>query len=223
MKNLLLIFLLANILYFMWASFTEEEPQRGVAIVDEHNLGPPLDVRANRDSDSVASVGAVLGAGEATAMEAVVGRTCVSVGQYSVIDDADTVLLELRGEGFSVSRRQADGEKFIGHWVQIRNIPDLATANAQLAILQDGGLTDAYYVETEQLISLGLFGELDGAEKIELEAQSLGLAAEILPRMSPVKVYFIDVGLPPGRGASAIVERYGEDMVLMREAATCPP
>lgn len=223
MKNLLLIFLLANILFFMWTSFQEEEPQTGVAIVEEEDLGPPLEVSAERDSENVASVGAVLGSGDATAIEAVVGRTCVSVGPNSVIDDADTILLELGNEGLAVERRQADAEKFIGHWVQIRNVPDLETANGMLDTLKEGGLTDAYYVATEDLISLGLFGDITGAEKIELEAQSLGLEAEILPRMSPVKVYYVDVGLPPGRGATSIIDRYGEEMVLLREAAICPP
>lgn len=223
MKNLLLIFLLANILFYMWTSFQDEEPQPGVAIVDEGDLGPPLEVSAERDSENVASVGAVLGSGDSTAVEAVVGRTCVSVGPNNVIDDADTVMLELSNEGLAVARRQADAEKFIGHWVQIRNVPDLETANGMLETLKEGGNTDAYYVETEQLISLGLFGDINGAEKIELEARSLGLSAEILPRMSPVKVYFVDVGLPPGRGATSIIERYGEEMVLLREAANCPP
>ena len=223
MKNLLLIFLLANILYFMWTSFQDEEPQSGVAIVNENDLGPPLEVSAERDSDNVASVGAVLGSAEATAIEAVVGRTCVSVGPNSVIDDADTVMLELGREGLVVARRQADADKFIGHWVQIRDVPDLASANEMLEVLKAGGLTDAYYVATEQLISLGLFGDLNGAERIELQARSLELPAEILPRTSPVKVYYVDVGLPPGRGATSIIERYGEEMVLLRESATCPP
>lgn len=223
MKNLLLIFLLANILYFMWTAFQDEEPQTGVAIVEEEDLGPPLDVSAERDSENVASVGAVLGSGESSAIEAVVGRTCVSVGPHDVIDDADTAMLELRSDGLAVARRQADAEKFIGNWVQIRNVPDLESANEMLATLKDGGLTDAYYVETEQLISLGLFGDISGAEKIELEARSLDLPAEIVPRTSPVKVYYVDVGLPPGRGASSIIERYGEEMVLMRDDAICPP
>ena len=69
MKNILLILLLANILYLMWGLSTEEESQPGVAIVEESDLGPPLDVTTGRDSDTVASVGAVLGSGEPSALE----------------------------------------------------------------------------------------------------------------------------------------------------------
>jgi hypothetical protein len=35
-------------------------------------------------------------------------------------------------------------------------------------------------------------------------------------------VFFVDIGLPPGKGAGAIVEKYGEDLVAMRDEATCP-
>ncbi len=54
MKNILLVLLLANILYFMWGLLTEEESQPGVAFVKESDLGPPLDVTTGRDSDGVA-------------------------------------------------------------------------------------------------------------------------------------------------------------------------
>ena len=76
MKNLLLILLLANILYFLWVSFTEEEPMPGVAVVKESDLGAPLEVTTERDSALIASVGAVLGSGDPSAMDAVVGRAC---------------------------------------------------------------------------------------------------------------------------------------------------
>lgn len=44
MKNILLALLLANILYWLWGAFQEEEPEPGVVIVSESDLGPPLDV-----------------------------------------------------------------------------------------------------------------------------------------------------------------------------------
>ena len=94
-----------------------------------------------------------------------------------------------------------------------------------LATLNEGGLTDAYLVRTEDeglKISLGLFGDLERAERIELQALSLDLPADIKPRTADRTIYYVDISLPPGRGAGAIVEQYGEDMVLLREAATCP-
>ena len=35
-------------------------------------------------------------------------------------------------------------------------------------------------------------------------------------------VFFVDIGLSPGKGAGNMIEKYGEDRVLLRGAATCP-
>jgi hypothetical protein len=225
MKNILLILLLANILYLMWGLFTEEESQPGVVFVEESDLGPPLDVTTGRDSDSIASVGAVLGSGEPSALVAVVGRSCVTIGPFRQNTDADSAVLEYSNEGMKAVMRASKGQIFVGHWVQIRNIADEATASDMLERLAAGGLNDAYLVRTEDeglKISLGLFGDVSGAEKIELQARSLELPAEISPRTREGDVFFVDIGLPPGKGAGAIVEKYGDERVLLREAATCP-
>jgi hypothetical protein len=225
MKNLLLLLLLANILYFLWGRFAEESLQPGVAIVDESDLGPPLEARADRSEEAVASVGAVLGSGEPSDLKAVMGRSCVTVGPFRASADADTAQTRYSGEGMRTEVRSAVGQIFVGHWVQIRNIGSRNEGNAMLGKLREGGLGDAYLVETEDegiKISLGLFGDVNGAEKIELQAKALGLNAEITPRMNEGTVYFVDIALPPGRGAGGIIEQYGEDKVKLRDAATCP-
>jgi hypothetical protein len=225
MKNLLLLLILANILYFMWGMFAAEDPQPGVAVVREGDLGPALEVSTGPDGDTVASAGAVLGAGESSNLEAVVGRSCVTIGPFKLVDDADSAVLEYGNEGMKTALRSEQGQIFVGHWVQIRDVPNEATANQMLDTLKGGGLTDAYLVRTEDeglKISLGLFGDVERAEKIELQARSLDLPADISPRMREGTVYFVDIGLPPGKGAGAIVEKYGEERVALRDAATCP-
>ena len=225
MRNILLALLLANILYFMYARFVEPPPDTGVVVVDAGDLGPALELADSAPPEAATSVGAVLGTGRPTDLAAVVGRTCVSVGPFREAPDSDAALAELRGDGLSGSVRSTEGEIFVGHWVQIRNIPDREAGNHMLGELHDGGLGDAYLVETDDegiKISLGLFGDVAGAERIELEAKSLGLPAEIAPRTREATVYFVDLELPPGRGASTIVGRYGEELVALRDAATCP-
>ena len=225
MKNLLLLLLLANFLYFLWGLYSQDEPQAGVAIIREADLGPLMDVTASRDRDDVASVGAVLGFGTSSDLRAVVGRSCVTIGPFKVKTDADSAELVYSNQGMKTSIRSTEAEMFVGHWVQIRNVADDATANKMLSTLSSGGLTDAYLVRTEDeglKISLGLFGDIEGAEKIELQARSLELPAEIAPRMANRTVFFVDVALAPGQGAGAIVGKYGEEQVLLRDAATCP-
>jgi hypothetical protein len=225
MKNILLALLLANILYLMWGMFTEDESQPGVAFVAESDLGPPLEATASQDGGAMASVGAVLGSGEPSALEAVVGRSCVSIGPFKNSDDADSAVLESSNAGMKALLRATRGEIFVGHWVQIRNVADDAVAKEMLDQLSAGGLNDAYLVRTDDeglKISLGLFGDLERAEKIELQARSLDLPAEISPRTREGDIFYVDIGLPPGKGAGAIVEKYGQDRVLLRDAATCP-
>jgi hypothetical protein len=225
MKNLLLLLLLANVLYFLWGMYQEDSPEVGVAIIDEATLGPPLQVTTGRDSDGIASVGAVLGSGLPSDLAAIAGRSCVTIGPFKVRTEADSAVLLQSSQGMKSRVRTTQGQMFVGHWVQIRNVADEATANEMLATLSNGGLADAYLVRTEDeglKISLGLFGDLEGAEKIELQARSLDLPADIAPRTADRTVYFVDVALPPGRGAGAIVEKYGEEQVLLRDLATCP-
>ncbi|MDX1516871.1 MAG: SPOR domain-containing protein [Woeseiaceae bacterium] len=226
MKNLLLILLLANILYFLWGWFDEERYKPGVALVNEAQLGPPLTVAETSDTDHLDGIGAVLDSDQASNYLALVGRSCVTIGPFRERDDADAAQTRYAGQGMQTHLRMGRGQYFVGHWVQIRNVPSRDESNRMLRVLKDGGLVDAYPVETEDeglKISLGLFGNLDSAEKIELQAQSLGFDADIAPRLSEGDVAWVDIALPPGTGAGDIMERYGEDQVKLRDAATCPP
>lgn len=225
MKNLLLFLLLANLLYFLWGLLDEPRPQPGIAILNEADFGPPLDIIAGSDSVDVASVGAMLGSGDASDLEAVVGRLCVSIGPFSNEEEASSVQLYYSGEDLLTNVRAVEEAVFVGHWVQIRDVDDEAEASSMLDTLADGGLDEAYLVRTEEeglKISIGVFDDVEGAEKIELEARSLGLAADISPRMAEQPVRYVDIALPPGMGAGSIVERHGEVGVLLRDEATCP-
>lgn len=224
MKNLLLLLVLANILYFLWGMFVEESAPPGTAIINESDLGPPLNVITSRGSQ-VSGQLVRAGSSRRSGINAVTGPSCASIGPFKVSTDAHSAVLALTNKGLKSVVRAKTGQVFVGHWVQIRNVADDRTANRMLKKLDKGGLSDSYLVRTEDeglKISLGLFGELDRAEKVELQARSLDLPADIKPRTADRQVYFVDVALPPGAGASAIVKEYGEDQVLLRNKATCP-
>lgn len=225
MRNLLLVLLLANILYFLWGQFADEPKVVGIAVVSESELGPPLEVADASIAQAATSIGAVLGSGKPSDLAAVVGRSCVTIGPFKSASDANEALAEYEREGTMASLRRTEGQIFVGHWVQIRNIPDRASGIAMIEKLKTGGLGDAYMVETEEeglKISLGFFGEMSRAERIELQAKSLDLPADITARTREATVFFVDIGLPPGKGASRIVAKFGEEKVLLREQATCP-
>lgn len=225
MRNLILLLVLANVLYYMWGKYVNEPNETGVVVVDESELGPPLEVAALDVAQAAASVGAVLGSGKPSDLAAVVGRSCVTIGPFKTNAEADGALADYESEGMRASVRTTQGQVFVGHWVQIRNVPDQATGNTMLEQLRAGGLGDAYIVPTDDeglKISLGLFGDMGRAEKVELQAKSLDLPADITPRTREATVFYVDIGLPPGRGAGAMMEKYGEDKVYVRDQATCP-
>jgi hypothetical protein len=225
MRNLLLLLLLANILYYMWGRFVDDPDQLGVVVVSESELGPPLNVSSMVVAEAATSVGAVLGSGKPSDLAALVGRSCVTIGPFKTNTDADGALADYENEGMRANVRTTQGQVFVGHWVQIRNIPDRDAGNAILDKLKAGGLGDAYLVPTDDeglKISLGLFGEMSRAERVELQAKSLDLLADITPRTRDQTVFFVDIGLPPGKGAGAMIEKYGEEKVMLRDKATCP-
>lgn len=222
MKNLLLLLLVANILYFIWGRATEPSPGAGVTILDVSEIGPPL---ALADARTVRRTEPSPDPDPSTDLAAVIGRSCVSIGPFTNSAEAERVLQDYEREGMWGDVRSTQGQLFVGHWVQIRNIPDRQVGDAMLNRLVNGGLGDAYLLASDEeglKISLGLFGDIARAERVELQAESLNLPAEITPRMRDATVFFVDIALPPGRGASAMVERFGEEKVLLREAASCP-
>ena len=261
MRNLLLLLILANILYFLYGAIRGDDPKPGVDIVKESQLGPRIEVAerketasepvdsdivvaaSDEDADPVLPVdtsGSDSSASDAeqsaddvaeepepssVALTAIVGRSCVSVGPFRNREDGERAEMQYAGEGMDAALRRTTGQIFVGHWVQIRNIPSREDAAGMLEKLHSAGMGEAYVIATEDeglKISIGLFGEAAGAERVELQATSLGLNAEIAPRTTEGTVYFVDIGLPPGRGAGGIIDKYGEDKVLLREAATCP-
>ena len=224
MRNILMLLVLANVLYFLWDRFVEIPDESGVVVVDESQLGPPLAVSKTTVAEAATSVGAVLGSGKPSDLAAVVGRSCVSIF-FKTNGEADGAIAAYESEGMRASLRSTQGQVFVGNWVLIRKIPDRETGNAMIEKLSEGGLTDAYLDDDDDgtyLISLGLFGEMPGAERIELQAKSLDLPAEIIQRMRDATIFYVDIGLPPGKGAGAMIEKYGEERVLLRDKATCP-
>jgi hypothetical protein len=223
MRNLLLLLVLANILYFIWEMVVEEPPETGVVVVEVSQLGPPLQL--SRTAQPATSVGAMLGSSGQMDLAAVVGRSCVSIGPFTSSPEAQGIFRDYRNEGMRVAVRSTEGQVFVGYWVQIRDVPDRESGNAMIGKLVAGGLTDAYLVPTDDeglKISLGLFGEMSRAERVELQAKSLNMLAEISQRTREETVYFVDIALPPGRGAGAMIKKFGEDKVLLRSQATCP-
>ena len=65
MKNLLMLLVLANVLYYLWSNYTVDAPEPGVAIVSESDIGPPLNVARHTANGKPANAGVLGQPGEA--------------------------------------------------------------------------------------------------------------------------------------------------------------
>ena len=153
------------------------------------------------------------------------GRSCVTIGPFKVVDDADSAVLEYNNEGMKTALRHEQAQIFVGHSVQIQNVASREDARQIVRTLGENGIGDAYPVGNDEdgyAIALGIFGNAENAERVELQVEGVGFEVTIEPMMRNGTVYFVDIGLPPGKGAGAIVEKHGEEQVALRDAATCP-
>ena len=109
MRNLLMLLVLANVLYYLWGRFVEAPEETGVVVVSESELGPPLNVSKSNVAEAATSVGAVLGSGKPSDLAAVVGRSCVSVGPFKTSSDASGAAADFEGQGMRTSVRSTQG------------------------------------------------------------------------------------------------------------------
>ncbi len=167
MKNLLLALILANVLYFLWGTFQgDKDLPPGVARLQESDLGPPLDVpmvagdtaqagepdppaeetdagdEAANTERSVADAADAELAGDKQ-LNVALGRSCVTLGPFRQGNLADDAQSEMASQGMRAELRMERGEIFVGHWVQIRNIPDRAVGDEAVKVLQEGGIPEA--------------------------------------------------------------------------------
>lgn len=224
MKNLLMLLVLVNVFYYLWGRYIADPIETGVVIVDISQLAS--DLKLSQPVDEGGSLSRTVVSNESSSnSKSNIGRSCASLGPFKTSSEANMLVTEYVSRGTQVRVREVNLPIFIGHWVQIRDIVDEQTGNQIVVKLRDGGIREAYLVTTEEQglkISLGLFEERSRAEKLKADASSMQYVADISPRMRDELVYFIDIELSLSETASALVQKYGEDIVLLRAQATCP-
>lgn len=278
MRNLFLILLLANVVYFGWEYTRTPKTEPGVTLVDPEGAGPriaslrpgepgaapdagPDDSAGDADAtaadadappagadgpgegDAVDDTGTeptggevtgaadpvVLAAVERTAQPAASaaarGNACISIGPFPDADAAQTALAAAESRGMTASQRALQDDVFAGHWVQVTGIPNREQANALIGKLKEGGLADAYLLRSEpgdNAISLGLFSDINGAQRISQRAEAVGVETVTQETYRERTVHWVDAGGARAADASALAERFGADKVLVGDAARCP-
>ena len=236
LKSVVLLLILANIGYFLWAhgiaSSGAPRPERvgaptltlateapRAASVDRASAaGTPGDQTA-----SAATAGTAESAGTAAPPAAV---RCLSIGPFLDVAEAARAAATLRGGGYQPRQRVAEGDVWAGEWVYLP-MPAAPAAAAQLRTkLQAGGIEDALEMpgpDDLPVVSLGLFSEPKRAgARIQL-ARSLGLKPVVADRKRTGDVYWIDVNLKPTDGNLNPADLEGQSGRIVRlQVVGCP-
>lgn len=247
MRNLVLLLLLANVVFFAWNHWVAEPPSDGATQFRQSELGPTLELAPGPGAGTGREIP---GPGEAVEPPAGAApdadfpadepaapapepreeppppaAACLSVGPFGAAQAGEDVLARVRGLGSEAELRSATEEVFLGHWVQIRNIPSREEANRQVAVLQEAGFEDAYPMpedDGERTISLGLFSDEERAERLRAQTAELGLNPEVVPQTREATTWWVDVRLDPDQDTGDFAGALGVDNIVTGPEAVCP-
>ncbi|MEO0576081.1 MAG: SPOR domain-containing protein [Pseudomonadota bacterium] len=229
MRNLFFMLALANVLFFGWQYAVRDRTEPGVEVVPQSSLKDNVALVQTADETASAEEDiATLDTEPAPppkALAAAVGPRCLTVGPFTKVGEANAAMATLQDNGTTVSQRATQGTELVGHWVYVDNIPTRQAARALVDKLRAGGIKDASLYagkRGEDLISLGIFRSLSGAERIELQAESMGIEANMTKKNRDTTVFYLDVRLSEGEDSGDFADSYGEERVFLGAAATCP-
>lgn len=164
LRNLIMGLLLANVLLFIWGRWILA-PEVPDPRVFGDAAGPQLVLVERPDRPDRTGRVAVQG-----------DRRCFRLGPFSSIEAATAVSSRLSAKGLPVNRTSESGQIWVGHWVQLPDLPGVEEARQAVKALKRGGIGDAYIFQSEPTvdISLGVFRGRPGADDVIRIARNLG-------------------------------------------------
>ena len=181
MKNILLALLLANILYFVFGGWSVQRGHSGQGwrLLPRRTWAHRLDVTAGRDSDAQSPASGLCSGPESqSALEAVVGRTCVTIWTVSRQRGRRLGRARVCGSGHEDDDARRHAPRFLSATGSGFEISTMMLPRARFLLkLQGGGARRRLHrpLRSRRAEDLAgtLFGDIAGAEKIELQARSL--------------------------------------------------
>ena len=194
MRVLFLLLLLANLLFLAWIRWVAPPETVGPAApaATASRLQP---IRLLHERPGAPDAGA---SGSTSGLEADVAvATCVSVGPFAGMAQAEAAAAELQRLGFATrAPRAATDEVRVGSWVRVPNLATPADAANAQASLQAAGLTDAYVVsegESGNVVSVGVFADPVRATEVAMTVITAGFTPEVSDRLRVLDVFWIDI------------------------------
>ncbi len=206
MRNLFLLLVLGNLGFAAWYLWFDE-PANDVRVVRNPDVpGISLVGELEESPNEPTRVAVVLppaeGLDETPAAEPDVPvARCVGIGPFSELAQFEQALTSLRSAGHVPTQRSEDGDVWLGHWVYLANITTQGQADTVIGVLAENGIVDTAFDPTgawSDVLSLGIFRELNRAEAISGQVLGLGFEPEITDRTRPGTLYWADLTLETG-------------------------
>ncbi len=152
-----------------------------------------------------------------------IGVRCFRLGPFSSADAATVIGNQLSSRGLTVKSSSEPGRTWVGHWVQVLDLPDLAAAQQALKVLVSGGITDAYISNREPTIdiSLGVFRGRRGAEDVIRLARSVGYTPETIDRYRDGIEFWLEVTTPTDQSADLVAMNLADSQIIRIEERQC--
>jgi hypothetical protein len=218
MRNLFLGLLLANLLFLAWQVWVDPSAPVPAPAGDDS-----LDLYAGPAGRPAGRAPAVPGP-EPAAPAPLPSGACLRVGPLDDAVAAQQAARALVDRGFAAEPIARDLPVWLGHWVQVAGFESTASAEAARQRLAAGGLPDALLMQdgSRPLISLGVFRDRDGADRVAAAAAALGFAATVRDRFRPGVEHWVLVVPRAGQGLQSADLALPGTRILRAEATPCP-
>jgi hypothetical protein len=126
---------------------------------------------------------------------------CVSVGPFDDPGIAGQAAALLKAKSFAPQQRAAQSPAVRRFWVYLEGFASDAAVTKALHKLERGGIDDAEAMPPQtglRRISLGLFNDLDHADRRAKAVRTMGFRPATTERMLPGTVYWLDLKIPNG-------------------------
>jgi len=218
LRNLIMGLLLANLLLLAWGRWIVAPD-----VVDPWAFGDATGARLVL----IERVGHTDGAGSGSAQD---GVRCFRLGPFLSADAAAAVGDRLSARGLPVDRTSEAGQIWVGHWVQLLDLPSVEAARRAVKTLVSGGIGDAYISNRTPTvdISLGVFRGRRGADDVIGLARDLGYMAEAMDRFRDGIEHWVEVATsaaePPNLADLPLTQaKSGAAPIIRIEERSCTP
>lgn len=219
MRNLFLSLVLANLLFLAWNFWVE----------------PSAPVNAGNDGAGLTLFGAgmarapepgrtrpAVAPGDGPAVVAPAGA-CFRLGPLPDSTAAQQAAGSLADRGIDATPIARDAQLWLGHWVQIPGFASVPEAEVARARLVAGGMVDALLMQDgpQPLISLGVFRDRNGADRVAAAARKLGFQVAMRDRYRPGVEQWLLVRPRAGQALMPVDLSLAGDRIMRAEPAPC--